>query len=50
MLSNLLEVLGKTVAEKKLKRVILTAGLKQYGGVARGNPMNLATSLGLMQQ
>jgi nucleoside-diphosphate-sugar epimerase len=101
MLANLLEALAKTGAEKKLKRVILTAGLKQYGvqfgrpknpmeetdpelrgkdrppnfyynqqdvlkekskgehwdyvvtypqdviGVARGNPMNLATSLGL---
>jgi nucleoside-diphosphate-sugar epimerase len=101
MLANLLEALAKTGAEKKLKRVILTAGLKQYGvqfgrlknpmeetdpplrahdrppnfyynqqdvlaemskgknwdyvvtypqdviGVASGNPMNLATSVGL---
>jgi nucleoside-diphosphate-sugar epimerase len=100
-LSNMLEALAVTGADKKLKRVVLTTGLKQYGvqfgrpknpmeetdrplrsrdrppnfyynqqdvlkelsraknwdyvvtypqdviGVARGNPMNLATSLGL---
>lgn len=39
MLSNLLEALAKTGAEKLLKRVILTAGLKQYG-VQFGRPKN----------
>lgn len=39
MLKNFLEALTLTGAEKKLKRVILTAGLKQYG-VHLGQPKN----------
>jgi hypothetical protein len=39
MVSNLPEALEKTGAEKKLKRVILTAGLKNYG-VQFGRPKN----------
>src|SRR2546423_13657721 len=39
MLQNFLDALSLTGADKKLKRVILTAGLKQYG-VHQGRPKN----------
>ncbi|KAL9624577.1 MAG: hypothetical protein Q9160_001241 [Pyrenula sp. 1 TL-2023] len=42
MLRNFLEALTITGAEKKLKRIILTAGLKQYG-VHLGQPKNPMT-------